>query len=103
MSQLALKALSRNPFPELGVDSVLGWHKAVAELYLEFAQLSEEVAPLRLSSLIICGPFKSQCLESWPALFLALAISSLMRPLFGLRFVALDHGESRRVSMENGE
>jgi uncharacterized membrane protein len=68
-------------------------------LYLEFAQLSEVVAPMRLSISFIISSFKNRCIETWLVLVLvlvlvlALAISSLMRPLFGLLFVALVHGE----------
>ena len=115
--QLVLSALSRNPPPELEVVSVLSWHKTVAELYLEFAQLSEVVAPLRVMSSLIISSFKIRCIETWLVLVLALAISSLMRPLLDLLFFALAHGECcchytvlceadtyrRRVSMENGE
>ena len=87
------KALPRNPLPKAEVGRIPIWHKAVAELHLEFAQLSEVVAPARLSISFIISSFKSRCIETWFVLVLALAISSLMRPLFGLLFVALDHHE----------
>ena len=85
-------ALGRNPVPELGVDRVLGWHKAVAELHLEFAQFSEVLAPLRVvKSFRIISNFKNRsCIDTW--LVLALA-SSFMNPLFGLIDVTLAHGE----------
>ena len=64
------------------------WHDGVTELFLEFAQLSEVVAPLRVMSY-----FKSRCIETWLVLVLALAIGGLMRPLLGLIFVTLAHRE----------
>ena len=83
-----LIALSGNPLPELGVDgSVVVWHNAVTELYLEFAQFSEVVTPLRVSTSVnintFNNSFKSRCIETWLVLVLVLAVSSLMRPLFG--------------------
>jgi hypothetical protein len=48
-----------NPPPELGVDRVLDWNDAVAELYLEFAQLLKPFAP----NSSICIPDKFNTIE----------------------------------------
>ena len=85
-----LIALSGNPLPELGVDgSVVVWHNAVTELYLEFAHVSEVVAPLRVSSSVninsFNNSFKSRCIETW-LLFLCL-FSSLAVALCALFLV----------------
>ena len=83
-------ALSQNPIPELGVGRILAWHAAVTELHLELAQLSELVAPLRVTIIISCC-FKSPCIKTLLFLVLAFA-SSLLRSLFGFLFVTLAHG-----------
>ena len=87
-------ALSRNPLPELGAGSVMLWHAAVTELHLELAQLSELVAPLRVTSSLIISTcsFKSHCIKTLLFLVLALA-SSLLRSLFGLLLATLAHDE----------
>ena len=99
-----LIALMRNPCPEFEVGSVLMWHETVAELHLVFTQLSELVAPFRVSMFLIFAFFKSHCIETWLVIVLALAIrslmlalairtGSLMHTLFGLIFITLAHGE----------
>ena len=71
-------ALSPNPQPELGVDRVPTRDSAVAELYLELTQLSEEVTPMSVTNSLISSRFsrfKSHCIETW--LFLVLALLSI--------------------------
>jgi hypothetical protein len=72
-----------NPSAKPGVGRVLSWHKAVAELHLVFTQLSEAVAPFRVTNSFIIISFKSCCkgttctsksVETWLVLVLALAI-----------------------------
>jgi hypothetical protein len=46
-----------------------------------------------MSKSLMIISFKIRCLETWLVLVLALTISSLMRPLPGLIFVTLAHGE----------
>ena len=85
-----------NPPSKLGVGRIPLCDEAVAELHLEFTQLSEEVASLRVTqSSTIINSFKSHCIETWLVLVLDLAISSLslVRPLFGLVCVTLSHSE----------
>ena len=94
-------ALIVYPLPELWVGSVLSWHEAVAELRLEFAQLSELVAPLRATSSLIISCFKSSCIKTLLFLVLALA-SSLPRSLFGLLFVTLAHDMSVDAAGKRG-
>ena len=64
----------------------------MAELGLVFTQLSELIAPLRVTSPLIISTysFKSHCTKTLLFLVLALA-SSLPRSLFGLLFVTLAH------------
>jgi hypothetical protein len=64
----------------------------VTELHLELAQLSELIAPLRVTSSLIFSSFKSHCIKTLLFLVLALA-SSLPRSHFGLLFVTLAHDE----------
>jgi hypothetical protein len=81
-----------NPFAKLGVGTILFRHKTVTELCLVFTQLSELVAPLRVTqSSIIISSFKSRWIETWLVLVLALFISSLIRSPFGLLIVTLAH------------
>ena len=84
------------------VGRILAWHEVVGELGLVFTQLSEIVRPLRVSSSLIISNFEFCCKwttskigETWLVLVLAIiAISSLIRPLFGLLFVTLvAHGK----------
>ena len=87
-------ALKRNPWSELGVGRIIFRHKTVTELFFVFTQLSEELTPFRVTqSSIIVGSLKNRCIETWLVLVLALSVSSLMRPLFGLLFFALAHSE----------
>ena len=76
LMQPIVAALGRNPPTELGDVSVLPGHEAVAEFYLEVAQLSQVVAPLRVSSSFIISSFKSCCIETW-LLFLCLLSPSV--------------------------
>ena len=92
LMQPVFVALIRNPIPELGVGRILAWHAAVTELHLELAQLSELVAPLRVTSSLIISSFRSHCIRTLLFLVLAFAIS-LPRSLFGLLFVTLAHDE----------
>ena len=88
-------ALLQNPLPKLWVDRVLLWHAAVAKFHLELGQLLELVAPFRVKKSLIIRSFILRCIGTWLFLMLALASSlSLPRPLFGLLFVTLAHGES---------
>ena len=96
--QPIVPALSRNPLSENGIGSVPLWNETVAELGLEFTQVSEVVAPSRVTSSLIISSFEFCCKgttsksgETWPVLVLAISatISSLMRPLFRLLFVTL--------------
>ena len=96
---LVVLALSHNPITTLGVGRVLFRHEAVAELHLVFTELSEVVAPLRVTTKCCIISFRSlgygsisKIVETWLVLVLALAISSLMRPIFGFLVVALAHG-----------
>ena len=103
--QPVVAALSRNPPPELGFGRILIRHEAVAEPYLVFAQLLKSFAPMRASKCLMISSFKIRCIDTWLVLalalvldlalvlVLALTISSLMRPLSGLIFVTLAHGE----------
>jgi len=56
-----LSTLIRNPDGKLGVGRVLSWHDTVAELRLVFTQLSETVAPFRVTNSLIIISFKSCC------------------------------------------
>ena len=72
-------ALRKNTPTELGVGSVPSCYEAVAELFLVFTQLSEEVVPLRVISSLNISSFKSHFIKTWLVLVFALA-SSLLKP-----------------------